>query len=52
MCVWGAVSGCYFFFATQFCRWGSEESGGVFFRAGKCERILDRLWYGGNVSRT
>lgn len=58
--MWGAVSGCYFFFATQFCRWGSEGSGGVFFRAGKCERtdcgmvgmsLVLRLLSGGGVAR-
>lgn len=38
------------FFATGFCRWGSGGPGGVFLRAGKCERILERLWYEGNVS--
>lgn len=35
---------------SGFCRWGSDGPGGVFLRAGKCERILERLWYEGNVS--
>lgn len=30
--------------------WYSEGSGRVFFRVGECERILDGLWYDGNVS--
>lgn len=42
--------GWYFFLRQEFCRWGSDGSGEVFFRAGKCESFPDRLWYDGNVS--